>query len=135
MYKQNNTTVNECKLIIEANEAMCCEFISSFLLYEQEEANSDEAFKTEDYDYLYEIVSTGIDWHFIMFISEEIFCTSNSEYQIDLTKKVLKGNQKNLRENIKQVISIVVGLLKDRVTVCDEPESKRCCMQEKITKK
>ncbi|RHZ78558.1 hypothetical protein Glove_161g53 [Diversispora epigaea] len=50
----------------------------------------------------------GADWHFIMFTSEGIFCTSNNEYQINLTKKALKGNQENLREDIKQVISIVV---------------------------
>ncbi|CAG8566200.1 5665_t:CDS:2, partial [Paraglomus brasilianum] len=75
--------------------------------------------------YIYGIISTGVDWHFIMFTSEGIFCTSNSEYQIYLTKKALKGNQENLREDIKQVISIVVGLLKDRITACDEPESKR----------
>ena len=70
-----------------------------------------------------------------MFTSEGIFCTSNSEYQIDLTKKALKGNQENLREDIRQVISIVVGLLKDRITACDEPESKRRRVREKITKK
>ena len=70
-----------------------------------------------------------------MFTSEGIFCTSNSEYQINLTKKALKGNQESLRENIKQVISIVVGLLKDRVLACDEPENKNRRVQEKITKK
>lgn len=62
---------------------------------------------------------TGVDWHF-MFTSGGIYCTSKSEYQIDLTKKA--------------IISIVVGLLKDRVMVCDEPGSKKRRVQEKIQK-
>jgi len=68
------------------------------------------------------VLFLGIDWQFT---SEGIFCTSNSEYQINLTKKALKGNQESLREDIKQVVSIVVGLLKDRVLACDEPENKK----------
>ena len=75
-----------------------------------------------------------MDWHFIMFTSDGIFCTSNSEYQINLTKKALKGNQENLRDDIKQVMGIIVGLLKDRVSACDEPETKKHRVQEKIKK-
>jgi len=69
-----------------------------------------------------------------MFTSDGIFCTSNSEYQINLTKKALKGNQENLRDEIKQVIGIIVGLLKDRVSACDEPETKKRRVQDKIKK-
>ncbi|CAG8758614.1 24026_t:CDS:2 [Dentiscutata erythropus] len=93
---------------------------------------ADQAFNNDGYDYLYGIVSTGVDWHFIMFTSDGLYCTSKSEYQIDLTKKVIRENQEILRNNIKEIIGIIVGLLKDRVTVCDKPESKRRRVQEKI---
>ncbi|RHZ76804.1 hypothetical protein Glove_192g30 [Diversispora epigaea] len=95
---------------------------------------ADEIFK-DDYNYLYGIVSTGIDWHFIIFASEGIFCTSNSEYQINLTKITLKKNCDILKKDIKQIISIIVGLLKDKISTCDEPGSKKLRVQEKIIKK
>ncbi|CAG8713107.1 9989_t:CDS:2 [Cetraspora pellucida] len=104
---------------------------SSFYMNKRKRT-ADEAFNGGDYDYLYGIVSTAMNWHFIMFISDGIFYTSNSEYQINFTKKALKGNHKNLRDDIKQIISIIVELLKDRISACDEPKSKKQCIQEKI---
>ena len=70
-----------------------------------------------------------MDLHFAMFTSEGIFCTSNSKYQINLIKTALRRDH-----DILQIIGIIVGLLKDRVTVCDEPESKRRRVQEKKLK-
>ncbi|CAG8672170.1 18837_t:CDS:2 [Dentiscutata erythropus] len=91
----------------------------------------DQAFNDDGYDYLYGIVSTGVDWHFIMFTSDGLYCTSKTEYQIDLTKKVLRDSRENLRDSIKQIIGIIVGLLKDRAMA---PENKRRRVQEKIGK-
>ncbi|RHZ90272.1 hypothetical protein Glove_1g47 [Diversispora epigaea] len=55
----------------------------------------DQAFNDDGYNYLYGIVSTGADWHFIMFTSDGLYCTSKTEYQIDLTKKVLRPHEKS----------------------------------------
>ena len=46
----------------------------------------------------------------------------------------LKRSNDTLSEGIKQkqVISIIVGLIKDRVSTCDESESKKQCVQERI---
>ena len=67
-----------------------------------------------------------------MFTSDKIYCTSNSEYQINLTKTVLKANQDILRDSVKQVVGLIIELLKDRVSACDEPETKKRRVQEKI---
>ena len=46
-----------------------------------------------------------------------IYSTSESEYQINLMKSAVKENSKLLQSNVKRVISIIVGLLKDKVSV------------------
>jgi len=51
--------------------------------------------------------------------------TSESEYQINLSKTAIKENLDILRSNVKRIIGIIVGLLKDRVTVDNSPASKR----------
>ena len=63
----------------------------------------------QDYfDYLYGIVTTGVEWHFIIYTPDGIYCTSGSEYQINLTKSAIKENPKLLRSNVKRVIGIIV---------------------------
>ncbi|GES85294.1 hypothetical protein GLOIN_2v1598257 [Rhizophagus clarus] len=59
-----------------------------------------------------------------------IYCTSGSEYQINLTKSAIKENPELLRSNVKRVIGIIVGLLKDRVSVGSSPTSKRIMSSE-----
>src|SRR6266487_2630480 len=86
---------------------------------------AEQAFGKDDYDYLYGIVSTGIYWHFLVFTTDGLYCTSESEYQINLSKTAIKENLDILRSNVKRIIGIIVGLLKDRVTVDNSPASKR----------
>ncbi|RHZ80831.1 hypothetical protein Glove_131g32 [Diversispora epigaea] len=146
----------QIKSMTDANEATRCTFIESILhasiAIARRETNKEidteyrrdisgeETSGRVDYaisgmeDLLCIIVSTGVDWHFIMFTSDGLYCTSKTEYQIDLTKKVLRGSRENLRDSIKQIIGIIVGLLKDRAMACDEPENKRRRVQEKIGK-
>ena len=89
----------------------------------------------EDYfNYLYGIVITGIKWHFIIYTPDGIFSTSGSEYQINLTKSAVKENPELLRNNVKRVIGIIVGLLKDRVSVDSSPTSKRARIKKFIKK-
>jgi hypothetical protein len=67
-------------------------------------------------------VTTGTEWYFIIYAPDGIYCTSGSEYQINLTKSAVKENLELLRSNMKRVIGIIVGLLKDRDS---SPASKR----------
>ncbi|RHZ75346.1 hypothetical protein Glove_216g98 [Diversispora epigaea] len=103
---------------------------SSF--HENKKQTADQAFNNNRYNFLYGIVSTSTDWHFIIFVSDGLYCTSKTDYQIDLLKSVVKEGQKSLRDSIKQIIRIIVGLLKDRIMACDEPKSKRRHVHEKI---
>ena len=86
----------------------------------------DQAFNEDYFAYLYGIVTTGMEWHFIIYTPDGIYCTSGSEYQINLTKSAIKENPELLRSNVKRVIgTIIVGLLKHRVNVHSSPPSKR----------
>ena len=40
-----------------------------------------------------------------------------------------------LRKNVKRILEVIVGLLKDGVSVSDEPANKKRCVEEKIRKK
>jgi len=80
-----------------------------------------EAF--DDFDYLYGIVTTATDWHFLMYTPERIYCTK-ADYHIALTEDVL-DNDRELRQGVKKVMEVIVGLLKDRVEVDDSPDTKR----------
>ena len=77
----------------------------------------------------------GTEWHFIIYTSDSIYSTSGSEYQINLTKSAVKENSELLRNNVKRVIGIIVGLLKDRVTVDSSPSSKKRVRIKKFIKK
>ena len=79
-------------------------------------------------------MTTGTEWHFIIYTPNGIYCTSGSEYQINLLKFVIKNNPELLRSNVKRIISIIVGLLKDRVSVDSSPASKRARIKKIIKK-
>jgi len=75
------------------------------------------------------IVTTGTVWHFITYTPDSIYCTSGSEYQINVT---IKENPESLQSNVKRVIGIIVGLLKDSVD--SFPASKRARIKKFIKK-
>ena len=81
-------------------------------------------------------MTTGTEWHFIIYTSDRIYCTSGSEYQINvnLTKSAIKENSELLRSNVKRVIGIIVRLLKDRVSVDNSPTSNRARIEKFIKK-
>ena len=79
-------------------------------------------------------MTTDTEWHFIIYTPDDIFCTSGSEYQINLTKIAIKENPDLLHSNVKRVIGIIVGLLKDRVSVDSSPDSKRARIKKIIKK-
>ena len=75
-----------------------------------------------------------MEWHFIIYTSDGIYCTSSSEYQITLTKTAIKENLDVLRNSVKKIIEIIVSLLKDRITVDSSPANKKARIK-KIVKK
>ena len=91
---------------------------------------ADEAFK-DYFDYLYGIVTTAMDWYFIMYTPGRIYCTK-ADYHIALTEDILDDDEE-LRRGVKKVMEVVAGLLKDRVEVDDSPDAKRS-RTEKYTK-
>jgi len=94
---------------------------------------SDEAFGSE-YEYVYGIVTTATDWYFILHSTEAIYCTSKTEYRISLTEDALKDST-DLRKNVKRILEVIVGLLKDRVSASEEPANKKRRVEEIIKKK
>ena len=50
-----------------------------------------------------------------MYTPERIYCTK-ADYHIDLTEDILDDDAK-LRREVKKVMGVIVGLLKDRVEV------------------
>ena len=73
-------------------------------------------------------------WHFIIYTPNGIYCTSGSEYQINLLKFAIKNNPELLQSNVKRVINIIVGLLKDCVSVDSSSASKRTRIKKIIKK-
>ncbi len=94
----------------------------------------DQAFGNDYFNYIYGIVTTGTEWHFIIYTPDGIFSISGSEHQINLTKFVVKDNSELLQSNVKRIIGIIVGLLKDRVSVDSFPASKRARIKKFIKK-
>ncbi|RIA88510.1 hypothetical protein C1645_826239 [Glomus cerebriforme] len=76
----------------------------------------------ESSNYLYGIVTTVTEWYFILYTPESIYCTKN-DYQITLTEDILEDDVV-LRREVKNVMEVIVGLLKDRVEVDGSPDSK-----------
>ncbi|CAG8787207.1 44361_t:CDS:2 [Gigaspora margarita] len=99
-------------------------------LKKQKKRKASDAFGGNDYEYLYSIVSTGTNWYFILYTTEGIYCTSETEYHISLTKSALKDDT-DLKRNVKRVMEIIVGLLKDRITVKKAPDAKKQRVEEK----
>ena len=79
-------------------------------------------------------MTTGMKWHFIIYTLNGVYCTSGSEYQINLLKSAIKNNPKLFRSNVKRVISIIVGLLKDCISVDSFSASKRARIKKIIKK-
>jgi len=74
------------------------------------------------------------EWHFIIYTLNGIYCTNGSEYQINLTKSAIKENPKLFYNNMKRIISIIVRLLKDRVSINSFLASKRARIKKIIKK-
>jgi hypothetical protein len=82
----------------------------------------------DDFDYLYGIVTSARDWHFLLYSPGEISQASELPVTIEFNKKALDKNSnayQSLRNGVKEVLGIIVGLLKDRVCAEDDSPSKK----------
>ena len=153
--KQNQATMGICQNLLQCQSACDVSIanstslltiglswaIANLLLYfpqmninmNKKKRKVDEAFDP-DYDYVYGIVSTGTDWYFILHSTEGIYSTSRTEYRISLTEDALKDDTE-LRKNVKRVLEVIVGLLKDRAVGSEEPATKKRRVEEIIKKK
>jgi hypothetical protein len=80
----------------------------------------------------------GRYWHFLLYLPGEIYRGSKLPFTIDFTDDALKEEskeQKGLRESVKRVLGVVVGLLKDRACLDDEPDRKRARIEGYRSKK
>ncbi len=59
-----------------------------------------QAFENDYFDYIYNIVTIGIKWYFIIYTLNDIYFISSSEYQINLIKSTIKKNSKLLQSII-----------------------------------
>ncbi len=59
-----------------------------------------QAFENDYFDYIYNIVTVGIKWYFIIYTLNDIYFISSSEYQINLIKSTIKKNSKLLQSII-----------------------------------
>jgi hypothetical protein len=74
------------------------------------------------------------EWHFLLFTTHGIYCTSGMEYNINLSKSAAKEEKESLRKSVKRVVGIIVGLLRDRVTAQNSSSSKRARIEKFIKK-
>ncbi|CAG8663785.1 10218_t:CDS:2, partial [Paraglomus brasilianum] len=93
--KQNLPTIGFAQKPCPAGEFVSDKFKN------QKKRKASDAFGESDYEYLYGIVSTGTDWYFILYTTEDIYCTSETEYHISLTKSALK-NDVDLKKSVKR---------------------------------
>ena len=82
----------------------------------------------DDFDYLYGIVTTARDWHFLLYSPGKISQASETPFTIKFDKKALDENSEEcqaLRKGVRKVLAMIVGLLKDRACAEKEPDRKR----------
>ncbi|CAI2183741.1 4006_t:CDS:2 [Funneliformis geosporum] len=117
-------------------ETVCYEYISTILhvsIYIVKELSFlKSTVRSYYFNYLYGIITTAMNWYFIMYIPEKIYCMK-ANYYITLTEDVLDNNDdRELRQGMKKVMKVIVDLLKDRVEVDDFPDLKRARMENFI---
>ena len=77
-----------------------------------------------DFNYLYGVVTTAQDWHFLLYTLRKISQGSKLPFSIEFSEDALDKKfveYQILRNGVKKVLGIVVGLLKDRT--CAEDDS------------
>jgi len=92
----------------------------------------------DDFDYLYGIVTTARDWHFLLYTPGIISQGGKLPLSIEFSEDALDKESEEyqtLRNGVKKVLGVVVGLLKDRACAEEEPERKRVRIEGYRSKK
>ncbi|GBB85423.1 hypothetical protein RclHR1_11960011 [Rhizophagus clarus] len=87
----------------------------------------------DDFDYLYGIVTSARDWHFLIYGPGEISQASELPFTIEFNKEALDKDSEEyvtLRKGVLKVLYVIVGWLKNRACVEDEPDRKRIMSSE-----
>ncbi|GBC02817.1 hypothetical protein RclHR1_04830015 [Rhizophagus clarus] len=82
----------------------------------------------DDYDYLYGIVTTARDWHFLLYTPRRISQGSKLPLSIEFSENALdkkSAEYQTLCNGVRKVLSVVVGIIKDRACAEEEPDRKR----------
>jgi len=83
-------------------------------------------------------VTTGRDWHFLLYTPGEISKASDTPLTIEFTKKALDKKSEEYRalwDGVKKVLGVVVGLIKDRASIEKSPAKKRARVEAYRAKK
>ncbi|EXX68554.1 hypothetical protein RirG_104070 [Rhizophagus irregularis DAOM 197198w] len=84
------------------------------------------------------LVSTGRDWHFLLYLPGEIYRGSKLPFTIEFTDDALEKESKDrqvLCESVEKVLGVVVELLKGRACLNDEPNRKKVRIEGYRSKK
>ena len=85
--------------------------------------------RDEDYfDYLYGVVTSARDWHFLLYSPGEILQASKAPFSIEFVEEALVEDSeeyKKLRKDVRKVLGLIIGLLEDRACVEDKSNRKR----------
>jgi len=94
--------------------------------------NRKQRCSSNEFDYVYGIVTTGYLWRYLLFTNERrgIYTTANTGgHFIPLGVECLQDDQE-LKRSVKQVVSTIAWMLLDRVTVGESPTEKKRRVEE-----
>ena len=90
----------------------------------------------DDFDYIYGVVTTAQEWHFLLYTPGSISKGRKIPYTVQFTDDALNKNSEDYRilcEEVKKILEIIVGLIKDRVScVGEEPYRKKSRIESRI---
>src|SRR5256886_1170866 len=92
----------------------------------------------DDFDYLYGIVTSARDWHFLLYSPGVISQASEIPHTIEFNKLALDKSSEEyqtLRSGVKKVLGAIVGLIRDRACADESPENKRVKIDSYRSKK
>ncbi|RIB28309.1 hypothetical protein C2G38_2158320 [Gigaspora rosea] len=80
----------------------------------------------EEKDYIYGIVTTADVWYFLKYSNKGVFCTSKNPHKFVLSDFALNDPNEELilRNHVKRVIEVIVGLLIDKLENTEPPIKK-----------
>ncbi|RGB28795.1 hypothetical protein C1646_767387 [Rhizophagus diaphanus] len=128
--------------VIDSNEAMRCEYISTILhtavslledLMITPQANIIGEVNTGRVDYAIKKIISEILEEIICITEEKAFQATLDEHKNEQEKAKVENTLKDsteLRKNVKRILEVIVGLLMDRASASSEPATKKRRVEE-----